>query len=235
MGGLYRSFAPRAVFGADVRRILLVAVAAALLAPQAAQAATIAALKPCYRSVDAATRESVHVQADGFTPGSEIDVSIDGVVVADNVAALADGSVVGDVSAPYRASGERPFTLTVAETERPANTVSTTSRVTALAMRLKPRKAKPSSTVRFTGHGFTDGPLVYGHYLRAGKLRKTVSLGPPQGPCGTIDVRRRQIPITKPKTGRWTLQVDNQPDYSSQPAGVLVRLTITVRQVLGGR
>ncbi len=78
--------------------------------------------------------------------------------------------------------------------------------------------------------------MVYGHYVRAGKLRKTVTLGVPQGPCGTIDVRKRQIPITKPKTGRWTLQVDNQQAYSSRPAGVLVRLAITVRQVLrGGR
>jgi hypothetical protein len=201
-----------------VRRICLIAVAAALLAPQAAQAATIVPLKPCYRSVDSATRENVHVEADGFTPGSAVDVAIDGVVVAEDVVALADGKVSGEVSAPYRRSGEAPFTLTVTENDRPANTVSAASRVAALAMRLKPARAKPSSKVRFIGRGFTDGALVYGHYLRAGKLRKTVQLGPQKGLCGTIDVRKRQIPVSRPKTGRWTLQVDNQAVYSGRRA-----------------
>jgi hypothetical protein len=215
-----------------VRRIILIAIAAALAAPQAAQAATIQPLKPCYRSVDETTRENVHVEAEGFTPGAAIDLFIDGAAVDMPVFALANGRVSGDVTAPYRASGERAFTLTLTETERPSNTVSTASRVTALAMRLKPRKAKPSMKVRFIGRGFTDGTEVFGHYVRAGKLRKTVSLGPPQGPCGTIDVRRRQIPLTRPKTGRWTLQVDNQAVYSSRPAGVFVRLAITVRRVL---
>jgi hypothetical protein len=232
MRGLYRSFTPRAVFVADVRRICLIAVAAALLAPQAAQAATIDPLKPCYRSVDATARENINVLARGFTPGSAVDVSIDGVVVADDVVALQDGTISGQVTAPYQERGEREFTLTATETDRPSNTISTTSRVTALAMRLKPRKAKPSKKVRFIGRGFTDGTMVYGHYVRAGKLRRTVELGPPQGPCGTISVRRRQIPVKRPKTGRWKLQVDNQPTYSRRPAGVLVRLTITVRKVL---
>jgi hypothetical protein len=235
MGGLYRSFAPRAVFQAVVRRILFIAVAAALLAPQAAQAVTLDPLKPCYRSVDETTTENVGVFARDFTPGSQVDVAIDNAVVADDVFADANGSVVGGVKAPFRATGEGSFTLTVTQTDKPANTVTATSRVTALAMRLKPRKAKPSKKVRFIGRGFTDGTVVYGHYVRAGKLRKTVSLGAPQGPCGTIDVKRRQIPISKPKTGRWTLQVDNQQAYSPQPTGVFVRLAITVRRVLRGR
>ena len=137
---------------------------------------------------------------------------------------------MGDVSAPYRASGERAFTLTVdRERQRPANTVSAVSRVTALAMRLKPRKAKPSKKVRFIGRGFTDGTLVFGHYVRAGKLRKTVPSACRRGRAGRSTSASRQIPITKPKTGRWTLQVDNQQAYSSRPAGVLVRLAITVR------
>ncbi len=218
-----------------MRRIPLIAIATALLVPQAAQAADIAPLKPCYRSVDEATRETVHVSATGYTPGATVDVSLDRVVVADDVVVLQDGSVEGDVSAPYRAKGERAFTLTVTENGRPANTASAASRVTALSMRLKPARARPSKRVRFIGRGFTDGDqMIYAHYVRARKLRKTITLGPAEGPCGTIDVRRRQIPVSKPKTGRWTLQVDNQPEYSSRPAGVLVRLAITVRRVLGG-
>jgi len=235
MRPLYRSFAVRAVFQAVVRRIIVIATAAAALFPQAAQAApTIEPLKPCYRSVDEVTTENVHVAAGGFSPDSPVDVSIDGAVVADDVFTNKDGFVSGDVKAPFRATGERAFTLTVTEPDKPVNTVSYTSRVTALAMRLKPRKAKPSKKVRFIGRGFTDNgaTMVYAHYVRAGKLRKTVALGAPEGPCGTIDGKHRQIPISKPKTGRWTLQVDNQAVYSPQPAGVFVRLAITVRRVL---
>jgi len=213
------------------RRLIPFALAIALCAPQAAQAATLAPLAPCYRSVDDATREAVPVKATDFTPGAVVHVSIDGVVVRDDVIALPDGSVSGTVDAPHQAGGERPFSLTVTERDRPANTATTSSRVAALSLRLKPSQAPPSRRVRFLGRGFTDGPEVYGHYVRGGKLRRTVLLGRPRGACGRLDVRRRQIPLRRPKTGRWTLQVDNQPEYSSEPVSVFVRLPITVKRV----
>ena len=139
---------------------------------------------------------------------------------------------MGSVDAPYQARGERPFALTLTENDKPANTVTITSRVAALALRLKPRRAAPSRKVRFLGRGFIDGPEVFAHYLRGGKLRKTVSLGMPDGPCGRVDVRRRQIPVKRPKLGRWTLQVDNQADYT--PDAVNVKVTINVRRALRG-
>jgi hypothetical protein len=169
---------------------ILAAVAAALLVPQAAEAASLAPLGACYRSLDSEKRETVPVWGMDFTPGEHVDVY----------------------------------------------TATATSRVTALALRLKPQRAAPSRRVRFIGSGFTDGPMVYAHYVRKGKHRKTVELGAPQGPCGRISAKRRQIPVKRPALGRWTLQVDNQPTYSAEPAGVFVRLAITVRRVarIGG-
>ncbi len=215
-------------------RGLLAAAVVALTLPQAAQAGTLEALGPCYRSVDAKTRELVPVQASGFTPGERVTVSLDGVVVRDDVVVLTDGTIQGQVPAPYQRRGERPFTLTVTEVDQPSNTASTSSRVAALGLQLKPRRAAPSRRVRFRGRGFIDGDgtSVYAHYVRAGKLRKTVRLGKPRGACGKINVRRRQIPIRRPRTGRWTLQVDNQPTYSARPESVFVVLKITVRRVL---
>ena len=210
---------------------LLTPLALALCAPQAAQAATLDPLRACYRSVDEVERETVHVQAGGFTPGAAVDVSVDGVVVQRDVIALPDGTVSGDVSAPYLRAGARPFALTVTERDRPANSATARSRVAALALRLKPRESKPSRQVRFLGRGFIDGPEVYGHYVRRGKLRRTVSLGRPKGPCGRVRALRRQIPLRQTATGRWTLQVDNQPWYSRPPAGVFVRLPIVVKRV----
>jgi hypothetical protein len=215
---------------------ILAAVAAALLVPQAAEAASLAPLGACYRSLDSEKRETVPVWGMDFTPGEHVDVYVDGELAQQDVTVLADGTVRGEVRAPYQPSGERGFTIVVAEDGQPSNTATATSRVTALALRLKPQRAAPSRRVRFIGSGFTDGPMVYAHYVRKGKHRKTVELGAPQGPCGRISAKRRQIPVKRPALGRWTLQVDNQPTYSAEPAGVFVRLAITVRRVarIGG-
>ena len=214
------------------RTLIGLALVAGLAAPQAAQAAVLAPLAACYRSVDETSRENVAVQASGFTPGANIDVYIDGVRVQSGVLALPDGTVSGSVDAPYQGFGQRQFTLTVIERETPGNTASATSLVTALDMRLKPRRTAPHREVRFLGRGFTDGVEVFGHYLRRGKLRKTVSLGAPQGPCGRVDIKRRQIPIRNPHVGRWVLLVDNQAEYSKDPPGVSVEVPITVRRVV---
>lgn len=210
---------------------IILAASAGLLAPAAARAADIEPLGPCYRSVNSDTRENVPVRASGFTPGEHVNVYIDGAIAKQDVIVLPDGRIEGTVPAPYQASGERLFTLTVTEVEKPGNTASTTSEVTALSLRLKPKRAAPRETVRFIGRGFTDGALVYAHYVRKGKLRRTVELGPPQGPCGRISVKRRQFPVARPALGRWTLQVDNQPIYSSRPPSVFMRLAISVSRV----
>ena len=208
----------------------ILAAGAALLVPNAAQAAQLEPLAACYRSVDERTRETVPVRASGFTPGEHVNVYLDGVLAQQDVVVLTDGQINGGVPAPHIEKGERPFTLTVTEVERPSNTASVTSRVTALSLRLKPRRAAPDRRVRVIGSGFIDGPDVYAHYVRKRKLRKTVRLGAPQGPCGRIDVKRRQIPLPQPALGRWMLQVDNQKAYSTRPNGVRVLLPITVTE-----
>jgi hypothetical protein len=216
----------------QLRRTLIgLAAVAGLAAAPAAQAAVIDPLAPCYRSVDEFARENVGIRASGFTPGANVDVFIDGVSVMSGVEALEDGTVVGSVDAPYQGFGERMFTLTLTERDKPDNTASATSRVTALDMRLRPRRTRPQRQVRFLGRGFI-GEEVFGHYVRGGKLRKTVSFGAPEGPCGRVDVRRRQIPIRNPRVGRWILQVDNQREYSDEPPGVSVEVPITVRRIV---
>jgi hypothetical protein len=209
----------------------ILAAAAALLVPQAADAAVLQPINACYRSLDVETRESVPVRASGFTPGEHVNVYLDGELVQEGVVVLSDGQISGGVPAPYIARGQRPFSLTVTEVDQPSNTATVTSRVTALSLRMKPGKARPTSRVRIIGRGFT-GTDAYAHYVRKGKVRKTVRLGTPEGPCGRIDVRRRQIPVKKPALGRWTLQVDNQKTYSATPDSVFKTLIIQVTQKL---
>ena len=215
-------------------RAIFVVLLACTAAPAAADAASVDPLAACYRSVNKDAREKVPVNGHGFTPGSTVNVSVDG---AQPIPATADqnGDVTGTVTAPFQKSGERAFSITLTESSLPANTATVQSRIAALSMRLKPASASPARRVRFVGRGFIDGDGIYGHYLRGGKLRKTVLLGRPQGPCGDMDERHRQIPIRRAKTGRWTLQVDNQPVYSPQPATPFVRLSITVERIVVAR
>jgi len=74
----------------ELLRPILLGAALAAAAPQAAQAAELSPLGACYRSVDSQTRETVPVRATGFTPGEQVNVAIDGVVVDTATALIAD-------------------------------------------------------------------------------------------------------------------------------------------------
>ena len=196
-------------------RLVGAALAALALLPATAQAAALAPLKPCYISVTQTspgtapqiTRESLDLAGNGFTAGSLIDVSFNGTL-------------------------NRTFTLTAAERGNPANTVALPSRTTALTLKLKPKRARPSTRIRFKGAGFTAQKAVWAHYLYKGKVQKTVRLVKRiKNPCGTFSVKRKQIPIKRPKLGVWRLQVDQQKRYSRAPDGVNVRSDIKVQKV----
>jgi hypothetical protein len=99
--------------------------------------------------------------------------------------------------------------------------------VARLALRVTPRRATPSTRVRFKGLGFTDRRPVYAHYVRRGEVRRTVRLAKRTGTCGGFSVRRRQFPF-RPAVGRWTLQVDQQRAYAPRPGTPVLRLRVTV-------
>lgn len=228
------------------KRPLAGPLAAALLAllalPGAAHAAALAPLKPCYVSVTSQqggkpqiVREDMELAGSGFTPNALVDVQVDGRLERSVPADAAGNLSVKAIDSPYRATGQGPFSVTAAEQGNPANVVTVRSNVTALALSLQPRRARPTSKVRFRGRGFTGTGGVYAHYLFRGKLRKTVKLkARAAGPCGTFTVRKRQIPL-KPRLGKWTLQVDHEEAYSPTPTGINVRLSITVQRVLPSR
>ena len=223
---------------AMTRRLLGAALAVAAMTPASAQAATLAPLKPCYISVTQQTageqpritRERLDVVGSGFTPNAPVDISFDGTP-AGTVLADANGNVLApQLQSPYRSRGEGPFTLTAAERGNPLNAVSLPSRNTALALRLRPREAQPQRRIRYTGRGFTAQRAVWAHYLHKGKVRKTVRLVRRiDNPCGVFSVRRKQIPVKRPRTGTWTLQVDQQRRYSRAPDSVFVRVKIELR------
>jgi hypothetical protein len=211
-------------------RLLPATLLAFALSASPAAAAFVDELKPCYASTGRATEqlEDIAVSGEGFTAYSAVEVLVDGVVVGS-----APTGSVGEfeltVDAPYQPRGERPFTLEVRDG---VNSVLTQSRVTNLAVSMRPRRAAPASRVRFRGRGFTRDAPVYAHYLFGSREQKTVRFARrSKAPCGTFAVRRRQIPIAGARTGRWIVQVDQHKAYSAKPDPVWVRLPITVEEV----
>ena len=211
-----------------VRLVATTALAIALSAAPA-PAATLAPLKACYVSAGPAgdQLENVTVHGVAFTPESFVGVYRDGVLY-DNAPTDAVGDFTLLVDAPHQDKSERAFTITVTDG---VNTVSTQSRVTNLAVYVRPRRAAPSRRVRFRGRGFMQLAPVYAHYLYRDKEQKTVRLAPETaGPCGTFSVKRRQIPVKNPRTGRWTVQIDQKRAYDPQPDPVWVQLPIDVSE-----
>ena len=54
-------------------------------------------------------------------------------------------------------------------------------------------------------------------------------------PCGVFRAKRKQIPVKRPATGDWLLQVDQQRRYAALPASNAQRVIIRVRERLKQR
>jgi hypothetical protein len=217
-----------------VRLIPATALALLAFAAPASAAPKMAPLHPCYASDGPAPeqRETISVLASGFTPAAHVDLYIDGQFQFSGRADIS-GAAAAKVPAPFQGLGQRPFTLTLQEQENTANVVTATSLVTSLSVTLRPKRARPSRKVRFSGRGFTQDQPVWGHYLFGGKVRKTIRLARrPVQPCGIFHARRRQIPVRRPAVGVWTLQVDQQRSYSPRPASNMQPVIIRVAEAV---
>ena len=221
----------------DVRILAVTIVLLATLAAPARATVTMSPLKACYVSDgDLPTqRDRIRVHATGFAPLAAVTLLIDGATVATGVSD-AFGVANAEVPAPFEGRNEHEFTLAIFENQNLRNFASATSRVTNLAVTLRPRRARPARRVRFNGRGFTADAPVYGHWVFGDKVRRTVRLvDRPVLPCGVFHARGRQIPVRKPRVGTWTLQVDQQRRYSPQPATNAQRVIIRVRERLKQR
>lgn len=206
-----------------------------LVAPGVAAGAALAPLKPCYVAVPSSPPqlELVGIGGGGYTPNSRVDVAVDGVAAITGAPVDAAGNIAPGVQvpAPFVAQRDKAFTVTATDQANPANAATASSQVTALNVGIQPRRARPSSRVLFRGRGFTGAGRVYAHYRFKGRTRKTVSFKP-SGPCGRFTSRKRQIPVSRPGTGAWTVQFDQQRRFARVPSSVFVRLTINVTRTV---
>jgi hypothetical protein len=218
------------------------ALLVAALLPAAAQAAAFTVpLKPCYVTAGTAAApqsEGFTVTAAGFGVNSKVQLAIDGQPVPGGEELQADAAgnltVPAPVPAPFIAKGARDFSVTLTDLANPANVATATAKTTALRVGVKPRKARPSRRVRFSGDGFTQAKPVFAHYLYGGKIRRTVRMVKRTGVCGTWTARKPQIPVDNPASGAWKVQFDQSRKYvkpAELTSGVYVRLSINVSRV----
>lgn len=193
---------------------------------------SVAPLKRCYVSVAPGSTEPVALSASGFNANTEVEVRLDGTPVA-TVTSGADGRVGVRVNPPHQRRGERTFRLELEQRDDPSHRARVSSRVTALAVRLTPRVARPRSVVTWRGRGFTARGPVFVHYVKHGKVRRTVRAATPRGACGRFRARRAQFPF-RPSLGAWLLQVDQQRTFAPIPATPFAQLPVTVRRMSGG-
>lgn len=220
------------------RTLLLTAVLLGAAAAPAAAAPAMGTLAPCYvfagydEATDRYDAEPLEISATGFRPGALTRVVVDGATVATGVRADAFGALRYVTAPPAQPSGEREFEVAVVDEADPRQTATQSSRVTALEVAIRPRRGTPRRRVRFRGRGFTAGDRpVFAHYVRRGRVRRTVRLvARPEAPCGTFSVRRRRFPLKRVRPGRWTVRVDQFSRYRAAPPGPHVDMTIRIRR-----
>src|SRR3954452_24839406 len=191
----------------DVRVIVATTMLLAGLAAPAQAAVTMAPLKPCYVSDgDLPTqRERILVHATGFSPLADLTLQIDGATVATGMAD-AFGEANATVPAPFEGRNEHDFTLAIFENQNLANSASATSRVSDLAVTLRPRRARPRS------------PCARGARARRAGCASAAAVSPPTRRCtGTTCSAARCARPCASSTGRGRRAASSPPAAGRSP------------------
>ena len=193
--------------------VLTVAVAF----PAAASAASLTVDAPCYRQ-----GARVNFTLAGYTPGEFVTLSYNGGLL-DAVQVGSDGSYLGSFDAGRTGDGETVHSTQLIGSDPAGNTASAAVLVSVPFVSVKPTNTKPSKLATIKVSGFFDVATVYAHYAYTKSdvshpLKKTIKLGKPQGPCGTLTYRGKLLPFKKPKSGVWEIQVDGRFGFKRQVA-----------------
>jgi hypothetical protein len=193
-------------------RSIPILIGLALVAPAAANAATLDANRSCYDNSNLA-----QLSGSGFAPESPITFTVNGRELGQTVTSDAAGDVVVRYD-PARTRVERKLVIRAIDSEgesaRTTIYVSPKRRVTA--------DPDSSPNVRtweavFELFGFGDG-RAFIHYVDPdGVHKKTVHLGELRGPCGRLETNKRRVmPFDNPQFGIWRLQFDTRRRYDKE-------------------
>jgi hypothetical protein len=202
--------------------VLAAATVTALAAPAAARAATVSVPGTCFIS-----SQPIAITGSGFTPGGPVTISGDvfGSTVADGA-----GNIAASVSAPFVSTiAPKRVAVTVTDATNPANrTGAFVPVIRGLLVTNAPLSGRPRQKTTWRFAGFPPGTAIYGHYRFGGRTIKNYRFGKPVGPCGTLAVRARRVPVAAGRlhSGTWTLQLDQRRHYRRSGARRVVRFRL---------
>jgi hypothetical protein len=185
-------------------RCAALAVAATLGVPASAFAAELTVDQGCY----AEKRGAITVTGAGFTPGSETSL----VLGAATTTATPDdtGAFTATFTPPpteLEHPGARQFTLT--GTDAAGVAANTLVNIVKPGADGVPATSRPHQRIMWNIAGFPSASkAIYGHWRFHGKTRANHRMGVPQGPCGVLHVRARQIEAKRIRFGIWLVQFD---------------------------
>ena len=193
-------------------RNLSILVGLTLVAPAAADAATLDANRSCYGNANLA-----QLSGSGFAPDSPITFTVNDRELRQTVTSDAAGDVLVRYD-PARTRIERKLVI------RATDSSGESARTTIFVSPKRRVMADPESSANveewravFTLFGFGDG-RAFIHYLNPnGVHKKTVGLGKLRGPCGRLESdERRVMPFDNPQFGYWRLQFDTRRRYDEE-------------------
>jgi len=196
--------------------------AAALAMAPVADASTIAVPGACFVSGN-----PIAFTGAGFTPGARVSITggVSGTAVADPA-----GNVSATVTAPsVRSVAPKRVAIRVTDTAAPANRTGAFVPVIARILNTNaPLSGRPRQKTTWRFSGFPPGTAIYGHYRFGGHTIKNYRFGKATGPCGTLAVRARRMPIaaSRIRRGTWTLQLDQRRHYRPGGARRVIRFRI---------
>src|SRR4051794_21427230 len=199
-----------------------VAVAGTLAAAAAAHASGIAVHGACF-----VTRAPVSITGSGFTAGAPVSI---GGGAFGSTGADASGHIAPTVSAPPVSTvPPRPISISAPDGATPANVAGAPFPVIRRIFNTNaPLNGRPRQKTTWRFAGFPPGTAIYGHYRFHGRTMKNYRFGKPTGPCGTLSVRARRVPVasSRLRSGTWTLQLDQRRHYRRSGARRVVRFRI---------
>src|SRR4051794_27174734 len=214
-----------------VRQAALTALATGLLAaPAPAAGATIAVDHDCYVQSTPGQPSAIGANGSGYTPNATATVVLSGTT--SSVPTDINGNFTTMLAAPATGlahPGARQYSLTATD-DTTAAAATTTVNVTRPGVDGVPSRSKPHARIMWNIAGFPGQKAIYGHWRFGGKTRSNHRMGRPQGPCGVLHARARQIEAKRIRFGMWTVQFDFNRTFdrfAAPRASLKIRVTKT--------
>ena len=184
------------------------AATAAVAAPAAAGAATFGPQGACFVS-----GRPVPLTGSQWRPGTPVSITggASGVATAD-----AAGNIATNVTAPFvRTIAPQTISLTATDPGAPIAAKTSFPVIRDVVLSNAPVTGRPRQKTTWRFAGFPPGRAIYGHYRLGGRTIKNYRFGRATGPCGTLTVRARRVPVPASRIamGTWRLQLDDRPTY----------------------